>query len=424
MRKPLLIGLFRAAIFLLPVLSWSCKKGPAGDVPILATAPANNVVTTVTSGGNITSEGSAPVLSRGVCWSLKANPTNKYKDSITSDGTGIGIFTSTILGLKPGMTYFIRAFATNSIGTGYGNQISFVMAATIPVLTTLSISAISDSTVNSGGTISSDGGARISVRGVCWSTAKNPTVADFVSLDGSGSGSFISSVTGIVPDIMYYLRAYATNSVGTGYGAEFSFSTGKLLVKDMDGNFYHFVKIGTRVWMTENLKTTRFRDSTAILLVESGTTWSSQMSFGYCWYNDDESANKSRFGALYNWYAVNTGKLCPTGWHVPSDTEWTTLTTFLGGEALAGGKLKEKGVLNWNTPNAAATNETGFSAQPGGYRTNAGIYNSIGMYGNWWSSTSSLANVANYRYLYYGNAAMTKSFISQKSGLSVRCLKN
>jgi uncharacterized protein (TIGR02145 family) len=158
--------------------------------------------------------------------------------------------------------------------------------------------------------------------------------------------------------------------------------------------------------------------------MDTGTFWSNQIGPGYCWYGDDEAVNKSKYGALYNWYAVNSGKLCPTGWHVPSDTEWTTLTTFLGGESLAGGKLKEIGVVNWKAPNASASNDTGFTALPGGYRLNTGIYSNIGIYGNWWTSTSVLANVANYRYLYYGNAAVTKSFISQKSGLSVRCLKN
>jgi uncharacterized protein (TIGR02145 family) len=424
MSRPAFIGFLSTAISLLLVFGLSCKKEQLKQVPFLITTAANAVGTTVTSGGNINSEGSSPVLSRGVCWSLLAKPTNKNKDSITSDGTGIGIFASSIPGLKPGTTYFIRAYATNNEGTGYGNDVSVIMPATIPVLTTLSISAISDSIITSGGTISSDGGAQIVARGVCWSTSKNPTIIDLVTLDGSGSGSFKSTVTGIAPSVMYYLRAYATNGTGTGYGNEYSFSTAKTLVKDTDGNFYHFAKIGSQVWMTENLRTTRFRDSTSITLVDTGTAWSNQIGPGYCWYGDDEAANKSKYGALYNWYAVNSGKLCPTGWHIPSDTEWTTLTTFLGGESLAGGKLKESGVVNWKTPNASATNESGFTALPGGYRLNTGIYGNMGIYGNWWTSTSVLSNVANYRYLYYGNASVTKSFVSQKSGLSVRCIKN
>ena len=239
-----------------------------------------------------------------------------------------------------------------------------------------------------------------------------------------GSGSFTSSVTDLAPDAVYYLRAYATNSIGTAYGNELSFSIGKLLVRDMDGNYYHFVTIGSQIWMVENLRTTRYRDSTSIPLVESSTTWSNQVVPGYCWYNDDEALNKNRYGALYNWYAVSSGKLCPVGWHVPSDAEWIKLTDQMGGESLAGGKLKEIGTSHWKNPNVDATNVTGYTALPGGYRTNIGEYVNIGNYGNWWSTTSVITNVANYRYIYFGNGAVTKSFVNQKYGLSVRCLKN
>jgi uncharacterized protein (TIGR02145 family) len=424
MRKIVLIGCLGTAIFFLLVLSFSCKKNSAGDVPILATTPATITGTVITSGGNITSEGSAAVLRRGVCWSIVKNPTNKYKDSITSDGTGIGNYNSIIPGIKTGTTYFVRAYASNGAGTGYGNEVIVVVAATLPVVITAAVVAIRDSLVHSGGTVTKDGGSAVTVRGVCWSTVKNPTTADSFTTDSLGMGSFKSSVAGISPDVTYYLRAYATNSVGTGYGAELSFSTGKSLVKDKDGNYYNFVKIGSQVWLTENLKTARLSDSISIALVENGATWSSQIIPAYCWYNDDVTSYKDRYGALYNWYAVNTGKLCPTGWHVPTDADWTTLSTYLGGDALAGGKLKELGILNWDAPNASATNSSGFTALPGGYRMNTGIYGNVGTYGNWWSTTSVLANVANYRYLYYGNASITKSFISQKSGLSVRCLKN
>jgi uncharacterized protein (TIGR02145 family) len=378
----------------------------------------------VDTGGNITSEGSSPIIFRGVCWSVKQNPTIKYKDSTTIDGTGVGIFNSTIVGLKPGFTYYIKAYATNGAGTSYGNQVAVVILATIPVVSTMAVFATSGTDISSGGTVSSDGGSTVYARGVCWSTTKNPTIGDSFTSNGSGEGSFSSVVSNLTQDAVYYLRAYASNMVGTAYGAESTFSTGKLLVKDREGNFYHFATIGSQVWMTENLRSTRFSDSTAIALVDNSTTWGNQVNPGYCWYNDDEMANKNRFGALYNWYAVSSGRLCPTGWHVPSDAEWTTLSTFLGGEPVAGGKLKELGVLNWKVPNALATNLFGFTALPGGYRTNTGIYSNIGNYGNWWSTTTALTNVAYYRYMYYGNGAMTKSFINLKYGLSVRCLKN
>ncbi len=425
MNKLLKTVYFSTTLILMLVFELGCKKDQAKEIPVLTTlAVKNTTATSASCGGNIISEGSAPIITRGVCWSVLQNPTIQYKDSITVDGTGLGTFNSSITGLKPGKTYFIRAYASNSGGTGYGNQVPVIIAAVVPTLTTVVVSTISETAVSSGGAVSSDGGATVFSRGVCWSTTKNPTIDNFITTDGMGDGNFISSVSDLVPDAVYYLRAYATNSIGTAYGNELSFSTGKLLVKDMDGNYYHFVTIGSQIWMVENLRTTRYRDSTSIPLVESSTTWSNQIVPGYCWYNDDEALNKNRYGALYNWYAVSSGKLCPVGWHVPSDAEWIKLTDQLGGESLAGGKLKEIGTLHWKNPNVDATNVKGYTALPGGYRTNIGEYVNMGNYGNWWSTTSVIPNVANYRYIYFGNGAVTKSFVNQKYGLSVRCLKN
>ena len=168
--------------------------------------------------------------------------------------------------------------------------------------------------------------------------------------DGSGTGTFTSSITGLTAGTTYYVRAYATNSAGTGYGNDISFTTqqgGVGNVTDDDGNVYHSVTIGTQVWMVENLKTTKYNDGTSIPLVTDATDWHNLLTPGYCWNNNDEATYKATYGALYNWYTVNTGNLCPTGWHVPGDAEWTTLTTYLGGEDVAGGKLKEVGITHW-----------------------------------------------------------------------------
>lgn len=406
-----------------------CKKDPVKEVPVVKTLAVNvvttlNAIVSVGGGGEVTSDGNSTILSRGVCWSVKQNPTTKSKDSLTVDGVGLGLFDSSITGLKPGTTYYIRAYATNSVGTGYGNEVNAAVSAVMPTLTTSLLTILSDSIVSGGGIIQSDGGSQITARGVCWSVNKLPTIADSQTSNGTGSGSFSSLVTGFSPNSTYYLRAYATNSIGTSYGAEISFSTGKSVVKDKSGNFYHFVTIGSQVWMVENLRTARYRDSTSIPHVDSNSDWNNSVNPGYCWYANDSSLYKNSFGALYNWYAVNTKKLCPTGWHVPSDAEWTTLSDKLGGESLAGGKLKEAGIITWKNPNAAATNETGFTGLPGGFRTAPGEFDQVGSYGNWWSSTAVNTTVANYRYLYFGNGIMTKSFISQKYGLSVRCLKD
>ena len=194
-------------------------------------------------------------------------------------------------------------------------------------------------------------------------------------------------------------------------------------ISDNDGNIFSTVTIGTQVWMTENLKTTKYNDGTSIPLVTEGAKWAALLTPGYCWYNND-AANKNNYGALYNWYTVNTGKLCPTGWHVPSDAEWTILTTYLGGESVAGGKLKETGTSHWLSPNTGATNESIFSALPGGYRFVFGSFYFIGEYGHWWSSTGYSTDRAWYQLMYYNYSKVTRVNLDKRYGFSVRCLKN
>lgn len=183
--------------------------------------------TTASGGGNINSDGGATVTSRGVCWSnTTSSPT--ITNTKTVDGSGIGSFSSSLTGLTAGITYYVRAYATNSVGTAYGTTRTFTAsAATIPSgISTTSISSISQNTSSSGGTITGDGGANITSRGVCWSnTSTNPTIVNTKTIDGSGIGSFSSSMIGLLPGTTYYVRAYATNSVGTAYGNSINFTT-------------------------------------------------------------------------------------------------------------------------------------------------------------------------------------------------------
>lgn len=188
----------------------------------LTTAAATNITSnSATSGGEITNDGGAAVTARGVCWSTAANPT--ISDSKTSDGTGTGAFVSALTSLLPGTTYHVRAYATNSVGTSYGSEITFASLVTLPVLTTKTATNIFATTADSGGDISSDGGAAVTERGVCWSTATNPTIADSKTTNGGGTGSFNSSIANLTPSTTYYVRAYATNVAGTSYGQQVSF---------------------------------------------------------------------------------------------------------------------------------------------------------------------------------------------------------
>lgn len=193
-------------------------------------------------------------------------------------------------------------------------------------------------------------------------------------------------------------------------------------VKDIEGNVYKTVIIGTQTWMAENLKTTKFNDGTLIPLVLIYDEWQALSTPGYSWY-ENNATSKNSYGALYNWYTVNTGKLCPTGWHVPADAEWTTLTNYFGTEDIAGGKLKETGTTHWESPNEGATNEGGFTALPGGNRGFNGAFGDQGGFGYWWSSTWSNTTEAWYRYLGYpGSWVRRLGFGNKKSGYSVRCV--
>jgi len=200
----------------------------------------------------------------------------------------------------------------------------------------------------------------------------------------------------------------------------------KASVTDIDGNVYQTVSIGTQVWMKENLKVTRYCNGDIITSTNPATLdISGESAPKYQWaYNGDEG-NVAVYGRLYTWYAAtDLRNVCPSGWHLPTDTEWTTLTTFLGGFKVAGGKLKETGTSHWETPNYAATNSTNFTALPGGccdtYDTYGGIYHS----GYWWSSTESTSSNAYYRLMYYAWGSTSRYAADKANGFSVRCIKD
>ena len=193
-------------------------------------------------------------------------------------------------------------------------------------------------------------------------------------------------------------------------------------ITDRDGNIYTSVKIDNQTWMKENLKTTKYNDGTAIPLVTNEVSWGALSTPAYCWYDNDAATNKINFGAIYNWYTVNTGKLCPTGWHVPSDAEWTTLTTYLGGESVAGEKLKVTGTSNWESPNTGATNSSGFNGLPGGGRNWNGTFVSVGNRGYFYSSSEYSATSGWYRYLSNLDGKVYRVNGNKQDGFSVRCL--
>jgi hypothetical protein len=224
----------------------SCKPKPTLAV-VTTTSVAGITQLTATSGGNVTDDGNAEVTARGVCWGTSQNPTTG--SSKTSDGTGTGNFTSNIAGLTPGTTYYVRAYATNSEGTSYGNEVTFLSnPVLLATLTTATASSITQTTAVSGGNIASDGGGAITARGICWGTETAPLANGLHTTETGTTGSFTSNLTGLTANTKYYIRAYAINSAGTAYGDEKFFITEPVkTVTDIDGNFYNTVTIGTQV---------------------------------------------------------------------------------------------------------------------------------------------------------------------------------
>jgi len=187
---------------------------------------------------------------------------------------------------------------------------------------------------------------------------------------------------------------------------------------------YKNVTIGKQVWIAEKLKVKKLNDTTGIPLVTDAAAWSKLSTSGYCWYNNDAATYKGTYGALYNWYSVNTGKLCPVGWHVPRDADWTILITFLGGFDVAGGKLKEIGTSHWSSPNIDATNEYGFTAVSGGVINSDGSSSNVGIACGWWPATENSGTLATFWSVYNYNSVVLNNNANKRCGASVRCIKD
>ncbi len=421
----------------------ACKKNdikdennntkPTATLPVLTTTSVTLVTdTSAQCGGTVTSDGGATVTERGVCWSNYSSfeVGSTLLIGKTTNGSGTGSFTSSIKHLTSNFTYYVRAYATNSAGTAYGNTIKFITGLSLASLNTATIIAITSTTAESGGFIVyDDASLNVTARGVCWSTKIHPTIADSKTIDkmiALDTEHFKSLITGLTENTTYYVRAYATNSAGTAYGNELSFKTPVALIygtmNDIDGNSYKTITIGNQTWMAENLKTSKLNDGTPIAFVYNNSDWQFNIDPAYCYYNDDAPSYKDIYGALYNWDAIYSGKLAPTGWHIPSDAEWTTLTTYLGGDNLALGKMESTSSL-WTTYNANADNSSGFSGLPSGWRQSDGSYYGVGGIAYYWSSTGSVGNAWD-RYMSNQYTGIGRQNDPVSLGLSIRCVKD
>lgn len=534
-----------SAVIVFINLIYSCKKE---EVPVLTTSAVSGIAgRTAISGGTITSEGSGTVISRGVCWSTGTTPT--IGDSKTADGAGAGNYTSNITGLDGATVYYVRAYATNDAGTGYGMAMSFTTLGQTPTPTTsvaTNINATSAtlngivnanylSTIvtfeygtttsygstatpsqspingNSSSSVSADitgltAGTSYHFRlkasntlGTTYSpdmtfvTLGQPptaTVADATNLsgtsatlNGSVNANYLSSVisfeygtttsygntvtanpspfsgnlnisvsasiSGLLPSTTYHFRTKATNSLGTSYSADMTFMTFNWILgsmTDIDGNIYGTIQIGTQVWMKENLKTTKYRNGDIIVTTTPSTSdITGENTPKYQWAYEGNESNVNTYGKLYTWFAAtDTRNLCPTGWHLPSNNEWTTLQDYLIingynydgttsenkiAKALASNSLWLP--INYigtpgNSDYPIKRNISGFTALPSGVRNPSGLFGNLISYDSWWSSSEdpSFQSFANYQQIVFSEVYSRLGGHVKSFGRSVRCLKD
>ncbi len=375
----------------------------------------------VTVNAEVTSQGGGTVTDRGIVWNSTGNPT--VNSNRIKNGTEIGAYSTNITGLTGGTQYYVRAYAVNAFGISYGQEIALTTAVGVPIVSTNTNWIATTTTLQGGGNVIEAGGSPVTARGVVFATTSTPTITNGNIATGNGLGSFTLTIPGLNSNTTYYIRAYATNNSGTGYGNEVTFTTDAMetpgpQMTDIDGNTYPSVQIGNQVWTSSNLRTARYRNGDLIPYIVGDSEWQSGNSGKWSFYNH-EDLNNFNYGKLYNGYAVTDSRgLCPTGWHVPDIYELEVLATTLGGDSIVGGKLKS--VDLWNSPNTGATNSSGFNAVPGGSRASSGSFSGQGIQGQYW--TSSGATV--YRFS-NNSAGLTKSSTgSLGQGNAVRCIQN
>jgi len=496
------------------------------SLPIITTKAISSISNkTASSGGIILNDGGSEITAKGLCWSNNPNPT-LGNAIFTNEGMGIDSFVSYLSGLSPNTSYFVRAYATNNVGTSYGNDVFFQTNTNAPSLNptfsafniseigshTVSFSALLSSEINhissrgfcwsflpnptilnshvevgkgvgsfaikeagfiGGGTryyarpfavnsygvfygeekifftqfdiptiqllslkdfglsafayanIADAGGKPVTQRGIVYSVTENPTIQNDKILGGTGIGEYSLTLTGLTQKTTYYVRAYATNEVGTAYSNQIKLTTNtaSTTISDIEGNIYNTVSIGNQIWMASNLSTSRYRNGAYIPYILNSNQWAAIKRPALSFYNHDNTY-ETNYGKQYNWYAViDTQGICPNGWHIPSNNEWTILSDFLGGLNVAGGKMKATGTQYWSFP-SNGSNTSGFTGLPGGFRNVDGTFGILGYNGFWWSATEENEQKAFNRSIIYTDNVLSVGSSSKNQGFSVRCIKD
>ena len=370
-------------------------------------------------GGSITDAGGTPITARGLCWATGQTPT---MDDMVAAGlpalTGTGSFTASMGQLQPAVMYHARVFAVNHKGIAYGDEVVFFIP-TVPVVAIAAVTGISDVAATVGGLVSSTGNGTVTGLGVQYGTDTITLSEAATTPQGDGTGPFSILLNGLNPGTLYHVRAFATNAVGTAYGGWSTFITS---VRDVDGNVYKVVKIGDQYWMAENLRTITYDNSDPLETAPLETDWFN-LSSGAWAGRIDLFGNWEDYGRLYNHYATtDIRNVCPAGWSVPTNVQWDSLITYLGGYQIAGGSMKADTDL-WTAPNTGATNTSGFNGVPAGLRTGSGSYDLLSFTGYWWSRTDAGPTADHYE-LKHNSSSVIQGSGPKNFGYSIRCIKD
>jgi uncharacterized protein (TIGR02145 family) len=408
--------------------SWS-----GAALPTVITDSVSEIsITSALVGGNVINDGGETIIERGIVYSTNDNPT--LSDGKFSIGSGTGTFSETLgargdrFGLVPNTTYYVRAFATNRIGTGYGRTDTFSTNNYLSQLPLFQI-AIIDATISDRQAsvltkMVKEGNGIINEVGIVYSKFPNPTISDSKTIITNYQGTRLNSLSNdLDQSTKYYVRVYAINDYGISYSNEVQLITKFRpdLVEDFDGNIYGLLQIGNQIWMNENLKVTHFRNGAEIPKIEDDNSWSNLSSAAWSNYNN---LKQSPYGKLYNWYSTIGDSICPIGWHVPSNEDFSNLINFLGGNE------KAKKFLNTPPSSSWHLNETtnNFNAFPAGIRASNGGFWGINEMVNYWSKTETGINNAVMLYLQAENLTLSDlSFVyefNKNLGSYIRCLKN
>ena len=425
--------------FLIILLSACEKLEPKRVVKVKTVSVTDVDYGSCMAQGSIIDVGENGITQHGFCWSKSQNPTLADSKKELGPKSSPGEYSDFLTELSPNTTYYVKAFARSNDEEFYGEQKSFVtLAYREPTVITTAVHNITQNSAQCGGEVINDGGADLIMRGVCWSTITEPTIADSHTDNGTAIGLFVGDLTGLEPDTKYFVRAFATNTIGTSYGEEISFNTEPPqsgVFNDLrDDHEYIWERIGEQIWMTSNLA--------YLPELSSGITSTTNPCYYVYDYNGSNVAeakttdNYKTYGVLYNWPAARDA--CPDGWHLPSDDEWKQLEMFLGmSEEDAGntgfrgpniGSRMSRYSFLWDDGALETDPDFGsseFVALPGGYLSYLYVqFRTVGSDGYWWSVTEFDTNNSWRRSINYDNTGVQRDNIYKANGLSVRCVRD